>query len=123
MAFTGVVVLLGIVFVVVMLAVRGQVRDTVTGNLQATERLFAAVETRRQLELAAQVATLAENPTLKAALDTYHAESGHAEVRDQLLKTIDVELEKVAARVEADAIVLVDLRQNSIAAAGRLSDR
>ena len=46
-AFGTVAVLLGVVFVVVTLSVRKQVRDTVAANLEATQRLFAAVETRR----------------------------------------------------------------------------
>ena len=36
--------------------------------------MLSALEQRRARELGAQVATLAENPTLKAAVDTYQAE-------------------------------------------------
>ncbi len=39
-------------------------------------------------------------------------------MKAQLLATIDGELEKVAASVESDAIVLVDMHQNTLAAAG-----
>ena len=46
-----------------------------------------------------------------------------ADVKAQLLETIDRELAKVAARIESDAIVLVDVHQNTLAAAGRLGDR
>jgi putative nucleotidyltransferase with HDIG domain len=97
----------------------------VTTNLESSQRLFAALETRRQHELVSQAATLAENPTLKAALDTYQAEArtGNSAVKAQLLSTIDGELAKVAARVDADALVLVDMRQNTLSAAGKLSDR
>ena len=47
----------------------------------------------------AQASTLAENPTLKAALDTYQAEARTSSetVKAQLLATIDGELKKVAA--------------------------
>jgi putative nucleotidyltransferase with HDIG domain len=88
--------------------------------------MFAALETRRQRELRSQVATLAESPTLNAALDTYQAEmrtSGGASERGELIETIDREVERLAARVESDAIVLVDARQRTLAAAGRLADR
>jgi putative nucleotidyltransferase with HDIG domain len=124
-AFGMVFLLLAIVFIVVMFSIRDQVRQTVTGNLESSQRLFAALETRQQHELVAQAATLAENPTLKASLDTYQAEAGTsgAALRAQLLGTIDGELAKVAARVDADALVLVDMRQNTISAAGRLADR
>ena len=124
-AFITVAVLLGVVFVVATLSVRNQVRQTVALNLESTQRLFATVETRRQRELHAQAETLADNATLKAALDTYQAETraNRAIVRADLLETIDLVLEKVAARVDSDAIVLVDTRHIALAAAGRMADR
>jgi putative nucleotidyltransferase with HDIG domain len=123
--FLTVFVLLVVVFVVVTVSVRDQVRQSVTTNLESSQRMFAALETRRQRELVAQAATLAENPTLKAALDTYQAEAQSADsaVQAQLLETIDRELAKVAARIESDALVLVDMHHNTLAAAGRLRDR
>ena len=104
-------------FVVVTLSVRNQVRQTVASNLESTQRLFAAVETRRQHELRGQAETLADNATLKAALDTYQSETqaNRATVRADLLETIDLVLEKVAARVESDAVVLVDSHQVALA--------
>jgi putative nucleotidyltransferase with HDIG domain len=102
------------------------VRRAVTGNLESSQRTFSALETRRQREMQVQAATLAENPTLKAALDTYQAEthvSTDVSWRTQLLETIDRELGKVATRAESDALVLVDAHQVTIAAAGRLADR
>lgn len=43
--------------------------------------------------------------------------------REQLLETVDRELDRLAARVEADAIVLVDTRQNTLTAKGPLAAR
>jgi putative nucleotidyltransferase with HDIG domain len=112
--------LLLLVVFVVTLSVRDQVRQAVTENLESTQRLFAALEARRQRELRAQAATLADSPTLKAALDTYaaFAPTAHDATRRQLFATITNELEKLSARVEADAIVLVDARRSILAAAG-----
>jgi sensor histidine kinase regulating citrate/malate metabolism len=123
--FLTVFVLLVVVFVVVTVSVCEQVRQSVTTNLESSQRIFAALETRRQRELVAQAGTLAENPTLKAALDTYQTETktGGSAVEAQLLETIDRELAKVAARIDSDAIVLVDMHQKTLAAAGRLSTR
>lgn len=123
--FITVALLLVVVFLGVTVSVRDRVRQTVTDNLESSQRMFAALETRRQRELRAQAASLAENPTLKAALDTYVAEAGTADesFRSQLLATVTRELDKLAARVEADAIVVVDARQNILQAAGRLADR
>jgi len=123
--FITAALLLVVVFVVVTLRVREQVRDAVASNLTSSQRMFAALETRRQRELQAQAAILAETPTLKAALDTYHAEAGTSTqaAGAQLLETIGREVDKLAARVDSDAIVLVDTRQNALAAAGRMADR
>src|SRR5581483_10287936 len=123
--FITVAALLVVVFAVVWLTVRNQVRDSVTSNLESSQRIFAALETRRQRELAGQASTLAESPTLKAALDTYQVETrGNAAIaRPDLLETIDREMAKVAARIDSDALVLADMRRNTIASAGRLADR
>ncbi len=97
-----------------------------TANLAASQRIFAASETRRQRELRAQAATLAESPTLNAALDTYQAEmrtSGGPSERRELIETIEREVERLAERIEADVIVLVDARQRTLVAVGRLADR
>ena len=124
--FLTVALLLVVVFIFVTLTVRGQVRTSVTTSLESSQRMFAAIETRRQHEMQMQASTLAESPTLKAALDTYQSESRRSSdesVRGDLLTTIDNELRKVAAVAESDALVLVDARQNTIAAAGRFADR
>jgi putative nucleotidyltransferase with HDIG domain len=124
--FATVALLLVAVFVVVIVSVRDQVRQTVATNLESSQRLFATIEARRQRELSEQVAALAESPRLKAAVDTYAAESGTNSdpgVREQWLTTIRRQLEEVAARIESDAIVLTDMRHHTLAAAGRLADR
>ena len=118
-------VLLVVVFAFVTVRVRNQVRESVTANLESTERLFSALETRRQGEMRAQAATVAESPTLKAAVDTFAAEARTSSevARGQWLATIAHELDKVARTEDADAIVLVDTHQKTIAAAGRKADR
>jgi putative nucleotidyltransferase with HDIG domain len=117
--------LLLIVFAVVFATVSAQVRASLADNLRATQRTFGELERRRQNELHAQAATLAESSTLKAALDTYMAEAPSSDdaSREQLLTTIARELERVAARVDVDAVVAVDLRQKTLAAAGTAADR
>jgi putative nucleotidyltransferase with HDIG domain len=118
--FGLVTLLLLIVFAVVFYTVRIQVRQSVISSLESMQGLFAALELRRQRDLPGQAATLAENSTLKAALDTYIAEAATSDAagRQQLLTTITRELEKVAARVQFDAIVAVDMRQTTLAVAG-----
>ena len=44
MTFLTVFVLLAVVFIVVTLSVRAQVRDAVTASLESSQRMFAALE-------------------------------------------------------------------------------
>jgi len=120
--FPTVALLVAGVLVVVVMTVREQVRQSVIENLENGQRVFAALEARRQRELRTQVASLAENSTLKAALDTYQAERRTSDPRtlSQLLATVARELDKLAAPIEADAAVIVDPRQDVLASSGRL---
>jgi hypothetical protein len=83
--------------------------------------MLSALEQRRAGEMSAQVATLAENPTLKAALDPYRTETGAARqlFRREMLLTIDRELEKIAARVRSDILAVTDGSGTVLAVAGR----
>jgi len=123
--FITVAVLLAMVFSVVWFSTRKQVRESVAANLSASQRVFSALETRRQREMIAQTGIVADSPTLKAAIDTYQQETrGQAAPTPALLETIDIEMAKLPAQIgSADAIVLTDLRQNTMSAAGRAADR
>lgn len=114
--------LVAVVFGVVVRVSRDQVRNTVRAELESSQRMIGALQDREQHGLWLQAGSVVESPTLKAAVDTYAAESrtADASVRTQLHNTIAGELRKMAARVEADAIVVVDARQRTLAAAGRL---
>jgi putative nucleotidyltransferase with HDIG domain len=111
------------VFVGVAFDVRERVRGAVRDKLDAGQRMLSALEERRAQELSAQVATLAENPTLKAAVDTYQAEIGTANAgfRREMLVTVDRELEKLAARINPDVLAVTDPSGVILAVAGRRS--
>ena len=120
-----VAVLLALVFVVVRASVRDQVRVAITRNLDVTQRMLAALEARRIHELRLQAETLADSPTLKAALDTYTAEQFARADGDELqplLLTLQRELDKLAARVESDAVAIASTDGAPLAVSGRLSD-
>ncbi|HEY7292042.1 MAG TPA: HD-GYP domain-containing protein [Vicinamibacterales bacterium] len=123
--FSTMAALLVVVLVVVTVTVRNQVRQAVAANLESSQRMFAALETRRQHEMKSQAATIADSPTLVAAIDTIQLESrSHPESANaEALETIRRELMKVGSRVDADAIVLVDARGSTMAATGRYADR
>jgi putative nucleotidyltransferase with HDIG domain len=125
--FLTVAIILSLVFLVLTLDVRDRVRAAETEKLQVSGRLFTALETRRQKEQLAAITTLAENPTLKAALDTYFTESSFATLapeQEQLLRdTVLREIEKLAAATAADVLAIVDTNGRVFASAGRSRDR
>ena len=121
--FVTAAALLAVIFFAVMVSVRKQVRSTAQADLEASQRMFAAIQLREQRSMRLQATNVAESPTLKAAVDTYAAESrsGSEFVQRQLLNTIREELAKVADRVEADAIVVVDAAHKTLAASGPMA--
>jgi HD-GYP domain-containing protein (c-di-GMP phosphodiesterase class II) len=116
-----VAVVLTAVFVSVTINVRDRVRTAATDKLDAGQRMLSALEQRRIRELSIQAETLAENPTLKAALDTYQSErdTAQAEFRADMLTTVERELEKLADRIDPDVIAVTDQAGHVLAAAGR----
>ena len=68
-------VLLAAVFIVVRQGVQNQVRRTQALSLDASQSIPGGDGSSRERELRLQAETFAENPTLKAAVDTYVTES------------------------------------------------
>ncbi len=121
LSFLTVTLVLGAVFIVLSVGVRDQVRRSVADNLATAQQVFTRVEARRQQDLRATVATLAENPTLKAALDTWLAEQAGASAATtaELLTTIQREVDKIADRVSAGVLAVADGRGVVVASGGR----
>ena len=114
-----VALLLGGVFVLVSLETRTRVRESVAANLDAGQELFARIENRLETERFAAVATLAENPTLKAALDTWQAERrAGGGVGQELIAMIQLEVDKIATRVHADVLAVTDASGAIVVSAG-----
>ena len=117
--FVVLIALLGVIFTIVTVSVRHQVRQNVQSTLESGQRVLAELEAQHQRDVLAQATILAENPTLRAALDTYVAErSLDGPSPSPLLDTVTHELHKLAALVELDALVLVDPQQVTLTAAG-----
>ena len=112
------------VLVVVTLSVRDHVRRTVIERLETGQGLLATLEQRRAADLRGQIAALAENPTLKAALDTYHAEGRTASegVRSQLIATVRRELDKLAAHLGTDVLAARGVEGEVLAVSGRRAE-
>ena len=112
---------LSAVLLVVTLKVRDRVRDVVIDKLETRQKLLVALEERRAKELQAQVAMLAENSTLKAALDTYQTElqTTNAAGRQDLVATIGRELDKLAERIKPDVLEVRDQSGAVLGVSGR----
>jgi putative nucleotidyltransferase with HDIG domain len=109
------------VFVGVALDVRERVRGAVTDKLEAGQRMLSALEQRRARELSIQVATLAENPTLKTAVATYTLELGAADPRYRrgAVAAIERELKTLAAKTASDVLAVTDSAGTVLAVGGR----
>jgi putative nucleotidyltransferase with HDIG domain len=117
--FATVAVILTIAFIVITLDVRDRVRAAETDKLRVSENVFTALETKRQQDQVAAMATLAENPTLKAALDTYFTErrfSGSSD--EQLRATVTGEAAKLATQTPADVLAVVETEGRIFTSAG-----
>src|SRR4029079_9931786 len=88
--------------------------------LKSSLRGSADIERRRQAEERLQAESLAESPMLKAALDTYQSESRRADAgpSQDLLATVQHEVNRLAAHGIADAVVGVDEHNRILASAG-----
>lgn len=109
------------VLFVVTLSVRKSARDGVVKGLETGQKLLGALEDQRSQELQSQVAMLAENSTLKAALDTYQSElrTTNPAGRQDLVATIARELDKLAARIRPDVLEVRNLSGEVLGIAGR----
>ena len=126
-AFVTVAVILSVVFIVLMVDARDRVRAAEIDKLGVAERVFTSLETRRQQELLGSITTLAENPTLKAALDTYFTESRFAGLSPEhgvsLRETVAVEAEKLATLTRADVLAILDPAGRIFVSAGPSRER
>ena len=121
--FATVGFILAAVLLVVTLIVRDQMRTSVIDHLTTQQGVLRTLEQRRLAEMQSQARTLAESPTVKAAMDTYHAESRLSGVaRTELLDTVGRELDELASRIRPDVIAVTDPNGLVVAAAGRRRD-
>jgi putative nucleotidyltransferase with HDIG domain len=118
-SFTTVAIILVAVFVLISLDVRQRVRESVAANLASGQQAFARVERIRRQDLLATVSVLAESPTLKAALDIWQTErEANAGSQAALIATVQRELAKIAAQIDADALAVLDAAGEVVASAG-----
>ena len=106
------------VFVLFSWHTNARLTKAVADNMEASQLRFAGIEERLRRERTLQAMTLAENPTLKAAVDTYYAERDSGLAIDQLLSTIETELTKLQRMMAVPALSVADVRGVVLASAG-----
>jgi len=109
------------VFAALTIEVRRFVRQGVTERLNAGQRVFASVERQRDQAYRDTAAALAERPTLKAALDTYRAEARLGHASPALVETLAREADRLARRIAADVVAVVDEEGVTLASGGGAS--
>jgi len=124
--FATVAVILLIVFIVLVVDARDRVRGAETAKLDVSASIFTEFETRHELDQNALIATLAETPAFKAALNTYFTEARHTPSREQetaLRRTVSRELERLAGVTGFQALAVLDSNARVFASAGTARQR
>ena len=117
--FLTVAFILAAVFALVSLDLRARARQSAAENLDAGQRVFERVTRRRAQDMLGVASTLAENPTLKAALDTWQSERAFSgSVDPALVATVEREAAKIAARVNSDVLAVLDQDGGVVVSAG-----
>jgi putative nucleotidyltransferase with HDIG domain len=120
--FITVAVILSLVFVVLLVNARDQVRAFELEKLEAGERAFSRSEAQRQRDEAAALAAFAESPTLRAALDTFarpQPVSSRAQEQElELRTTVSREVERLAMLTSNDVVATVDVEGRVFASGG-----
>jgi putative nucleotidyltransferase with HDIG domain len=125
--FITVAIILLIVFIVLVVDARDRVRQAESDKLEVSARVFMAFEARREQDQNNTIATLAEAPTFKAALDTYITESRLSPSREQeqeLRRTVAPQLERLAGVTGAGQVLaIIDTNNRVFASAGSARQR
>jgi signal transduction histidine kinase/CheY-like chemotaxis protein len=107
-------------FLAVSFEIRRQTRRLLEDTLARHQRTAVGLQTRSLEQILRTASLMAENPTLRAAMETYRSESGSgANDRRDLLRTIDTEAGKLAAELGRDLFVVTDGDGRVLASAGR----
>lgn len=107
-SFGVIAAVLATVFLVLSWQTRERLTRAIVANQAAGQQRFAALGESRQREQRLLASTLAENPTLKAAVDTYHAEARDRADAAELINTIRMELAKFQRTVGAPAMAVAN---------------
>jgi putative nucleotidyltransferase with HDIG domain len=114
--FGAILLILAAIFVVLTMETSSRVTQAVTDNLESTRRAFEALEQRRQRRTVIQATAIAESPGLAGVLGIPDAEHGLVLAASPALQK---ELDRLAGRLDIDALTLVAPDGTVIASAGQ----
>ena len=109
---------LGLVFLALSWQTDARLAESAAAELERGQQWFADVEARRSQERRLQAAVLAENPTLKAAVDTYLSELAAGTPAADLLPTVAQETLKLAMLLGTPALAVAGADGRILASAG-----
>ncbi len=119
---TAVAVCLG--FFLLSFSLRRHTKELLAQTLAHHQRTILHLQERGLDELLRTSSLMTDSPTLRAAIETYASEaSPRAPARADLLATIEEELDKVAAGLERDLLVVTDRAGRVLATSGRAGPR
>jgi len=109
--------IVALMFALLGVTVRTQTRRLLATTLAGQQHRIAEVQGEETRELLRLSSLMTESPTLRAALETYQTEWGSAgPARTDLLTTIQREVERLAAGLDRDLVVVAGLGGTILAA-------
>ena len=108
----------GVAFVVLSVSIRRNTRELLARTLGQQQSTLSELQQRRLEDLLRTSSLLTEDPTLRAAIETYREEGGSEGPRQDLFKTIQNETDRIAAALGADLLVVSDREGHALASSG-----
>ncbi len=109
-----------VAFVLLSVSVRRNTRELLAGTLSHHQRTLSNLQKKNLADLLRTSALLTDDPTLRAAVETYRAEaSPSAATRRELLSTIERETDRLATELGRDLLVVLDRDGRVLAASAR----
>ena len=110
------------VFVTLSIEIRNETKQLLQDMLNRSERQVLSIKEDNLSQLLWVASQLANNPTLRAAMETYRLESTlNSETSKELLATVQNELDKIWTGLPHDVLFVTDEKGRVVAANGRLN--
>jgi len=107
-------------FLTISVQIRRSTRELLASTLAHHQRMLLSLEERDLEQLVRTSTLMTDNPTLRAAMETYRLETHPgARTRSDLLGTVETEAAKIAAGLARDLLIVTDHEGRVLASGGR----